>query len=77
MIKLKYLGMIAETLQKEEEVINQNFGNLTELESYLKGQYPKLNNLTFKYAINKQIATTTDKLNNNDEVALLPPFAGG
>jgi molybdopterin converting factor small subunit len=33
--------------------------------------------MNFKVAVNQSIVNADFKLNDNDEVALLPPFAGG
>lgn len=74
MLKLKYFGMIAEALNKEAEELDLDFEKVYEVESYFKS---KLNGINFKIAVNHNIVNAEYKLNNNDEVALLPPFAGG
>lgn len=73
-LKFKYFGMIAEALNKEVEELDLDFEKVSEIESYFK---TKLNDINFKIAVNHNIVNADHKLNNNDEVALLPPFAGG
>lgn len=38
---------------------------------------PKFSQYQFSIAINKKIVDSVTKLNEGDEIALLPPFAGG
>ena len=39
--------------------------------------YEKLNVMNYKIAVNQTIVSSDLGLNNNDEIAILPPFAGG
>lgn len=73
-LKLKYFGMIAEALNKESEELDIEAITVSDLVDYYQNQ---LDNINFKVAVNHNIVNTDYKLNNNDEVALLPPFAGG
>tara|TARA_B100000809_G_C15140550_1_gene533024 strand:- start:13714 stop:13944 length:231 start_codon:yes stop_codon:yes gene_type:complete len=76
MLKLKYFGMIAEAINKSEEdfVFVENLDLLT---LKLEGEYPKLKDLNYKFAVNQTLVATNITLKENDEIALLPPFAGG
>lgn len=47
------------------------------LQKSLLQQYPAFEKLTFSIAVNKNIIQQKMNLNNEDEVALLPPFSGG
>ena len=76
-LKLKYFGMIAEALSKESEEIELNISSIQELKDCLVIQNSVLDKLNFKIAVNHKLVDLDRKLNNNDEVALLPPFAGG
>ncbi len=73
-LKLKYFGMIAEALDKEAEELDIDIINVAELIHYF--QY-HLKDINFKIAVNHNLVDSTYQLKNNDEVALLPPFAGG
>jgi len=76
MLKLKYFGMIAEAINKSEEDF-VFVGNLDLLTLQLEGEYPKLKDLNYKFAVNQTLVATNITLKENDEIALLPPFAGG
>lgn len=76
MLKIKYFGMIAETINKSEEDI-KFLGNLDLLTLELEGEYPKLKDLNYKFAVNQTLVATNITLKENDEIALLPPFSGG
>jgi len=76
-LKLKYFGMIAEAVGKEEESYNFSATSVDDLKIALKNNYSKLSNMNYKVAVNQSIAESNMLLKENDEVALLPPFAGG
>ncbi|MDF0705910.1 MoaD/ThiS family protein [Flagellimonas okinawensis] len=76
-VTVKYFGLVAEAAEKSEEVLELN-GELTAME--LKSQC--LNSLAIADKESVQIAVNqnlddTITLKDGDEVALLPPFAGG
>lgn len=76
MLKLKYFGMVAEAIGKTEE----DFAlveNLTILTTELESKYPKIEGLNYKFAVNQTMISENICLSDNDEIALLPPFAGG
>jgi sulfur-carrier protein len=72
-IKIKYFGMIAESIEKEEETIDVNFKTVDELRNY----FEQIGNMNYEIAVNQNIVADDFDLNENDEVALLPAFAGG
>jgi len=73
-LEFKYFGMIAERLNCEAETVDLNVSNLGDLENIYA---EKLAGINFKIAVNKQLVAPKFKLTDNDEVAFLPPFAGG
>ena len=77
-IKVLYFAQIAE----KTGVASEEFEFETSLESddlikVIFGKYPVLRNMTFKIAVDHHIINAPTALNQNSEVALLPPFAGG
>lgn len=78
-IHVNYFGMIAEAIGKNSETLQVEFNqmNVSDLTTFFIQHYPDLKNKSFKIAINQQIVTEDTKVNENDEIALLPPFAGG
>ncbi len=77
-IRIRYFGQIAEVIGKEEEHRDVTDGStLNELELELKSRY-KLEDIYYQIALNQQMEEIKETvLNNNDEVAFMPPFAGG
>lgn len=78
-ITLKYFGLIAEITNKKEELfsIEKESVTIQSLRLQLEGNYPGLQKATYKIAVNQSMANETVLVNDNDEIALLPPFAGG
>ena len=74
---IKYFGMTTEASgKKEEELLNQ-YSSITELKKYLLMKYPELVNMNFKIAVNQLLIDGDYNIVGNEEIALLPPFAGG
>ena len=78
-ISIKYFGLIADVTQTNEEVftIEKPDFSARDLLKILHEKYENLNGNTFVIAVNKTLATEDVLINNNDTIALLPPFAGG
>jgi sulfur-carrier protein len=77
-INVKYFGMIAEAINKQtEELFLERGRHLNDFSEVIETLHPQLHGFVFKLAVNQVIATDNIELNENDEVALLPPFAGG
>jgi len=51
--------------------------NTDQLELTLKHDFPGLLNTKYALAVNKQVIHENTILNNDDTVAILPPFSGG
>ena len=74
---IKYFGMTAEASGKEEETVDSNYSSIPSLKEDLINKYPDLKNINFKIAINQTIVDDNHVLIGDEEIALLPPFAGG
>ena len=75
MITVLYFGQIHAVTALAKEEFNA-VSNLEELRLVLLEKYPKLMNAHYVFSVNQKI-TDNCSLNENDEVALLPPFSGG
>jgi len=77
-INLKYFGELAEKTGCSEEQLDLELTNLSSALELLHKKY-SLADSTFMVAVNQEQITQIEIINlkNNDEVALLPPFAGG
>ncbi len=74
--KVLLFGILEDIVGSKELIISES-NSSDELLKNIKKQYPELENKTFQIAVNQQIINTNTTLNDGDEIALLPPFAGG
>ena len=75
-INIKYFGQIAEITKVKEEQIEFSGDNVSELLKFLCSKYKNLETSGFKVAQNQELVSETTKISGQD-IALLPPFAGG
>jgi sulfur-carrier protein len=75
-IKIMAFGKIVDLLEVTQLELEFE-GNSQELIHQLKTNYPTLNTIQFSIAVNHSIKEESIRLNEGDEVALLPPFSGG
>ncbi len=76
-LDVKYFGMIAEWVGSSENELEFSGITVADLKSQLEGSYSELKGISFQVAVNHQIAPMDQELNENDELAIMPPFAGG
>ena len=77
MIKVKLFG-IARDIVGSSSLDVEHAGTVAELIEKVKSNYPGFSKLTsLMVAVNAEYAELEDKINNNDEVALIPPVSGG
>ena len=74
--KVLFFGILEDVVGSKEIIIS-NINSSDELIKKIKYLYPELENKTFQVSVNQQLINTNTTLNNGDEIALLPPFAGG
>ncbi|MDT8412624.1 MAG: MoaD/ThiS family protein [Vicingaceae bacterium] len=76
-LSLNYFGMIAEATNVQQEKLNLEVKTIVELKGVLIERYPAIEKLNYQFAVNQNIVGNDFQLSNGDEIALLPPFAGG
>ena len=77
-IEIKYFGLLAEAVGKGKELLDiEPNCTVQQLQELVGERYPKLQQKSFQIAVNQHLAEGTALLSEGDEVALLPPFAGG
>lgn len=78
-ITVKYFGIIVDITEKKEEVflLDETVNSLIKLKLKLEIKYPKLLVSNYSIAVNKKFLQNDVLLEKYDEIALLPPFAGG
>ena len=75
-INIKYFGQIAELTQTKEENLEFSGIIVSELVETLYLKYSNLRTKNFQIAQNQELVSMKTELTGND-IALLPPFAGG
>ena len=77
-IKIKCFGLLAEAMKQEEMIVSlKKNDTVQDLKNTLLSRFPALVGKEFKVAVNKNIVTENVVILPTDELALLPPFAGG
>ncbi|MBV6647128.1 MAG: MoaD/ThiS family protein [Cyclobacteriaceae bacterium] len=74
-ITIKYFGLTIDCTSRSEEQLSFT-GNLSDLKQYLIIKYPLLGQAIFQVAVN-QVITNDSKIEDGDEVVLLPQYSGG
>lgn len=74
---VKYFGKIAESIGKSDEVWVKTDISVGAFKIELTKVYPQLNAETLQVAVNLELASDNIVINEKDEVAVLPQFAGG
>ena len=77
-ITVKYFGEIAEATNCNEEQVTTQSNKLSDVIEKLSKKH-KLEQFDMIIALNQNLVELNDNItiNNNDELAILPPFAGG
>lgn len=76
-LRLNYFGMIAEATNIQQEKLDVDVQTINDLKLKLVEKYPAIIKLNYQFAVNQHLVEDNFQLNNGDEIALLPPFAGG
>ena len=75
-INLLSFGQVADITGKEALKVS-DVKSTDELNRYLSKAWPLLQSINYSIAVNKKIIRNNTELQQDDTVALLPPFSGG
>ena len=75
-IEVLLFGVLAEKAG-ESKITIERIKDIESLKAYMFTKFPDFKDLTFQVSINKDLIHENASLKEGDEVALLPPFAGG
>lgn len=76
-VNIKYFGAIAEKTGRYDELIDVSEPiDSSSISEVLKAKYG-LHDLTYRLSVNRKLVDERIEIKENDEIALLPPFAGG
>jgi molybdopterin synthase sulfur carrier subunit len=76
LVNLIYFGSVMDITGCTNETVDAP-AMLDELGAWLAERFPKLSVVSYRFSVNRQLTTGNRQLLDGDEVALLPPFAGG
>jgi len=75
-INLIYFGSVMDITGVTSERVDSP-ATLNELNELLISRFPGLSVISYRLSVNRQLITGNRQLVDGDEIALLPPFAGG
>jgi molybdopterin synthase sulfur carrier subunit len=76
-LTIHYFGMIAELTGTAKADFELSGNDVSELKEQLEKTFPALRGMSYKIAVNQKLALSKTQINQQDELAVLPPFAGG
>ena len=75
-VKVLLFGKLAEEAGRHELELDK-ISSLEDLKKQVLAQYPSFADNKFNISVNQTLVRGNKKLADGDEIALLPPFAGG
>lgn len=75
-VNVLFFGVLSEITGKHAFSID-GITDTSQLNIKLIEKYPEIKSVTYRIALNQEIIDSNTKLNDDDEVAFMPPFAGG
>ncbi len=76
-VKLLFFGRLAEIVTDYNEIDLEEKSSAYNLKKELLEKYPPLKKYTYRIAVNEELINEDIRLQENDVVAFMPPFAGG
>lgn len=78
-MKVLAFGIVKDIFNNAEVSVPVNKGdNVAVLKNILEEKFPQLKELgSYMIAVNNEYASAGDVINENDEVAIIPPVSGG
>ena len=77
-LKLVSYGIAKDILSAREKEVDYNVSSIKELKVQLYSDYPDLERLrSIAFAVKEEYQDDEYQLNENDEVVIIPPVAGG
>ena len=75
-MKILLFGELTD-ITKSSSIEIESVKNVAELKNSVHQKFPSLQNFNYQIAVNSSLIIENISLNETDEIALLPPFAGG
>jgi molybdopterin synthase sulfur carrier subunit len=74
-VRVLYFGAAQEIAGKADEELTA--ADTASLRRVILDRYPAMRNISFRMALNRTLLKDESDLNDNDLIAILPPFQGG
>lgn len=75
-VKILLFGHLAE-LTGENSIVVDNINDTDQLVQWVQKRYPQLAGVPFAVAVEMNFITENTELQDNNTIALLPPYSGG
>jgi molybdopterin synthase sulfur carrier subunit len=75
-VKVLFFGVLAEVTGTNCKHYNE-VKSLGDLKLRIRDDFPEISHYNYRFSLNSAIIDDDPELNDEDEVALMPPFAGG
>ncbi|MCB9204128.1 MAG: MoaD/ThiS family protein [Flavobacteriales bacterium] len=76
-LTINYFGMIAEAIGSSKAEFEFHGKRVSDLKQELENTFPELEGMSYQIAVNQKLVSTEIVIAEQDEIAVLPPFAGG
>jgi len=75
-VKVLFFGVLAEVTGTNLKHF-RDVKSISDLKLRIQDDFPEVVHYNYRISLNNEIINDDPKLKNGDEVALMPPFAGG
>jgi molybdopterin synthase sulfur carrier subunit len=75
-VKVLFFGVLSEVTGTDLRHI-RDVKSINDLKLKLLDEYPEIEHYNYRISLNNEILNSDSNLNEGDEIAFLPPFAGG
>ena len=75
-ISVLFFGVLAEVTKTSFRHYS-NVRSFDDLKLRIEDEFPEMIHYNYRIAVNKEMVSDVPILNDGDEIAFLPPFAGG
>jgi len=75
-VKVLFFGVLVEVTGTSSKHYRE-VKSMGDLKLRIQDDFPEIVHYNFRISLNNEIINSDPKLNDGDEVALMPPFAGG
>ncbi len=75
-VKVLFFGVLTEVAQTNLKHY-RDVKSISDLKFRIQDEFPEIIHYNYRISLNNEIINTNPALHDGDEIALMPPFAGG